>query len=964
MRDWSAPALPAVWTTSGQPPFIARHDEVAALDAAWADALAGAGRAVFISGDAGSGKSRLVSEVCTRLSASGAAVLTGSCIQEIGAPFEPFDEPLRAVLPAYRADAAAASALESVELLERVLEQADQDAADRSTGQERVYTAVVEVLRAAATTRPVVLALDDLHWAGPAAMRLLSRVVEGTTDRRVLLVGTFRNSPPDRSQPLADSLTPLARLHGVQRIALAPFTVDEITDYVVARAGLPRERALDSADVLHELTGGNPFLLRAMWRPVVEADRHGGERVIELPDTVSDMARSRIARLDETQRSVLVLAAVLGQEVDLTEVLGISEASVEETLGAMDAAVRGGLIEPPRRAGDHYRFTHAIARQAIIDVIPATEVLRTHARIAQTLEADFPAAPRLVQRLAHHYTAARALGFGDRAVTYLARAAELAKGRIAHDDAGALFVRAAEITPDADNRADLLLRAAECWDLAADTARARALFGQASEVGNARQRLRAAIGYEDASWRPGLPGFRARDMLADALEAVPADDDDPLYIEALGAFARATAFTGAIDAAEPIAARAVALARAHGDQHLLAATLRASVTLTLRPRGITGRLERAAELIGLTRSAENDWHGAATMHHAAFSYLVGDRVGLDDSERELDEMSRNWERHWSYWIECVRYTRALVAGRLDSADTAARRARRRESVFRGDATSAASALQDYMVRRESGRLDAVRPLISGDESPTERWAPGLLALYTELELERPARRTLAWMLEHTEAEPSNSSDWPARLVFMTEAALWLGDTATAAVLHPWLEEYAGLNLMSGLFIAPFGAADCYLGEVESLCGFGSPSERFDAALDLADRSDASLHAARALAAHAAHLRRADPRSPAASALATRALAIAEPAGLVKVLRALHAGTGASAGGANGLTARECEVIGLIAEGRSNRDIASALVISEHTAANHVRNILTKIGAVNRTQAAMFAREHGLAGDAV
>ncbi|MBM7829372.1 DNA-binding CsgD family transcriptional regulator/tetratricopeptide (TPR) repeat protein [Agromyces cerinus] len=962
MRDWSAPALPAVWTTSGQPPFIARHDEVAALDAAWADATAGAGRAVFVSGDAGSGKSRLVSEVCTRLSAGGAAVLTGSCIQEIGAPFEPFGEPLRAVLPAYRADAAAASALESAELLERVLEQTDQDAADRSTGQERVYAAVVDVLRAAAERRPVVLALDDLHWAGPAAMRLLSRVVEGTTDRRVLIVGAFRNSPPDRSEPLADSLAPLARLTGVQRIDLSPFTLDQIADYVVIRAGLSRERALDSAEVLRELTGGNPFLLRAMWRPVVEAEQRGGERVIELPDTVSDMARSRIALLDETQRSVLVLAAVLGQEVDLAEVLGISEASVEVTLGAMDAAVRGGLIEPPRRAGDHYRFTHAIARQAIIDVIPATEVLRTHARIAQTLEADFPAAPRLVQRLAHHYAAARALGFGDRAVTYLARAAELAEGRVAHDDAGSLFVRAAEITPDTEERAELLLRAAESWDLAADTARARATFERASEVGNARQRLRAAIGYEDASWRPGLPGFRARDMLTAALAAVPTDDDDPLCIEALGSLARAMAFTGAVDEAEQIAARAVELARARGDPHLLAATLRTSVTLTLRPRGVAGRLDRATELVGLTNSRVNDWLGAASMYRAAYSYLVGDRVGLDESERHLDEMRRNWERHWNYWVECVRFTRELVAGDLDEAAAACRRAQQREGVFRDDATSGASALQTYMVRREAGLLEAVRPLISGEESPTERWAPGLLALYTELELERPARRALAWVLERTEAEPSISSDWPARLVFMTEAALWLGDADTAAVLHPWLEEYAGLNLMSGLFIAPFGAADCYLGEIESLCGFGAPGERFAAAVDLAERSDAGLHAARALAAHAAHLRRADPRSPAASALATRARAIAEPAGLVKVLRSLDTGGEASARSVHGLTAREREVIGLIAEGRSNRDIAAALVISEHTAANHVRNILTKIGAVNRTQAAMFAREHGLVGE--
>ncbi|KRC61042.1 hypothetical protein ASE14_08815 [Agromyces sp. Root81] len=954
--------MPAGWTTSGQPPFIARHDEVAALDAAWADALAGSGRAVFVSGDAGSGKSRLVSEVCTRFSANGAAVLTGSCIQEIGAPFEPFDEPLRAVLPAFEADAAAPSALESVELIERVLERNGQDAADRPIGQERVFDAVVEVLRAAAARRPVVLALDDLHWAGPAAVQLLGRVVAGTAEARVLLLGTLRNAPPDRSETLADSLAPLARLTGVQRIELAPFTVDEIADYVVARAGLSRERALDAAGVLSELTGGNPFLLRAMWRPVVEAELHGGRRVIELPDSAGDLVRSRLTLLDPAQRSVLRLAAVLGQEVDLAEMIGISETAADVTLEAMDAAALAGLIETPREAGDRYRFPHAIARQAVIDLIPNVELLRAHARIAQVLEADFPAAPRLIQRLAFHYTAARALGFGDRAVTYLTRAAELAEGRFAYEDAGRLFERAAEISPDADEQGELLLRAAECWDLAADTERARAICEQVIGSGTPRRRLRAAIRFEDASWRPGLPGHRALDLLSAAIATVPPDDHDPLYIEALGSLARATAYTGAVDEGERIGDRAIALARAYGDAQVLAATLRATSTLTLRPQEIRKRLDRATELTRLVRPVGTEWLGAGAIWRAGISYILGERPGLDDAERDLVEVNRRWGRHWEYWDACVQFGRALIAGRLDDADAAGRLAHHHETAFRGDGTSTASAVQSYMVRREAGRIERLRPLITGDESPAERWPPGLLAIYTELELRTPAQRTLDWMLERTVPESADSGDWPARLAFMAEAAVLLGDAAAAERLHPWLEAYTGLNLMSGMFVALFGGADCYLGEIESLCGFGAPDERFDAALELAERSGASLHVARALAAHAAHLRHADPRSPAASALALRARAIAEPAGLVKVLRSLDTGAGASA--QSGLTAREREVIGLIAEGRSNRDIAAALVISEHTAANHVRNILTKIGAVNRTQAAMFAREHGLAGDGV
>lgn len=961
MGEWSAPALPAGWTASGQPPFVARGEEVAALEAAWADAAGGAGRAVFVSGEPGSGKSRLVMEVCTGFHASGAAVLTGSCIEEFGAPFEPFDEPLRALLPFFRERASGPADVEAADVLERVLAPAGPNAGDPPVGQEHVFAAVVRVLRTAAAARPLVLALDDLHWAGPAAIQLLRRVTEGSADARVLLIGTLRGSPPDRSDALADALVAVGRLSGVQRLELAPFTADEIVDYVALRSGLSRSRAREPAEVLRELTGGNPFLLRTMWRPVLDAERQGGERrVIELPDTVADLVRSRVGTLDDVQRTVLGLAAVLGQEVDLTEMIGISPAPVEVTLEAMDAAVRTRLLEAPVRAGDAYRFLHAIARQAVIDLMGSTEVLRAHARIAQTLEARFPAAPRLTQRLAHHYAAARALGFGDRAVTYLARAAELAEGRYAYEDAGRLYERAAEISPEGDERAELLLRAAGAWDIAADTSRARFLYEQVAGPGDPRQRLRAAIGYEDASWRPGLLGHRAVELLTAGLASIPHDEADPIYVEALGSLARAMAFTGAVDDAEVLGDRALRLARSLGGARVLASVLRTTSTLTLRPRGIDERQARGLELLGLARAMDDEWMGAATLHVFANSYLIGDRGGLDRSERDLMELTRRWGGHWYYWLACARFGRALIAGRLDDAAMAFRQVVHDEIAFRSDATASSSAVQGYLLRRESGRLEPVRPLITGTESPTERWAPGLLALYTELGLDPAAQRLLTWMVEHATPN-SDSSDWPARLAFMVEATVHLGDTAAAERLHPWVSEYAGLNLMAGIFVAQFGPADHYLGELESLLETGAPRERFERALDLAGRTDAPLHIARTLASMALHLRRADAASREAAEYAERARAIAEPAGLVRVLRSLEAGAAASGPGtAGGLTARERDVIRLVAEGRSNRDIAAELVISEHTAANHVRNILTKIGAGNRTQAAMFAREHGLA----
>ena len=155
--------------------------------------------------------------------------------------------------------------------------------------------------------------------------------------------------------------------------------------------------------------------MRTTWRQVVDAIG-ARDRRVDMPDSAFEPLRPRIAMLSDAELRVLRVAAVLGHEVDLVELLAISEMPQADTLEAIDASVHAGLLEHPARMGTLFRFPHAIARQAVLDGVPDSELMRVHARIAETLESQFPAAPRLVQRLAYHYVAARALGFGDRAV--------------------------------------------------------------------------------------------------------------------------------------------------------------------------------------------------------------------------------------------------------------------------------------------------------------------------------------------------------------------------------------------------------------------------------------------------------------------------------------------------------------------------------------------------------------------
>jgi DNA-binding CsgD family transcriptional regulator len=339
---------------------------------------------------------------------------------------------------------------------------------------------------------------------------------------------------------------------------------------------------------------------------------------------------------------------------------------------------------------------------------------------------------------------------------------------------------------------------------------------------------------------------------------------------------------------------------------------------------------------------------------------MGDPEGMDTAERMLFEVARRSGPYWHYWISCMQFTRQLSGGRLTDAESTHRKARSDQRQFSADIAPGADAVQSYLLRRESGDLDRIAPLITGHEEFGARWMPGLLALYTELKMVEPARQALAWMLDRASSGIWDQSDRRAQLVFMAEAALWLEDRDAASKIRPWLADYAGMNLMIGQFVATLGSADRYLAQLDSLCVVGEPAELLQTAIQMDRKLGAHLYVAYSWVAMAAHLRRTGAEAEKIREATDSARSIAEPAGLERVLGLLREFEGSSrTSGYEPLTGREVEVIRLLADGLSNRDIANRLVISEHTAANHVRSILFKINAENRTQAAIYARDRGI-----
>ncbi|HEX5812652.1 MAG TPA: helix-turn-helix transcriptional regulator [Pseudonocardia sp.] len=404
---------------------------------------------------------------------------------------------------------------------------------------------------------------------------------------------------------------------------------------------------------------------------------------------------------------------------------------------------------------------------------------------------------------------------------------------------------------------------------------------------------------------------------------------------------------------------AVDAARRTGDRPTLIHTLKTSLWHGHAPDLAAVQLARSTELAHLCSEAgDREIFGVASFHRAIVSYLAGRPDDLADALTDLHRAAESLGQPWhTYFAGCLAQGRAFCRGDFAQAEQRAAATQQLGEAFGVDTTEGSYGVQMFMIHRETGRLDVARRHLTGRETFAGRWVAGLLALYAELDVTEGVRRTLQHLLDGNLAAHTNDAHWPIELTFLTEGALALGDRDAAAVLRPFLAAFEGMNLVGGQFVAVFGSADRYLGQVAALLGETDTAERhFAAALAMDRRMGSVVHVAETLAAHALAVHAVDPAR--AHQLAAEARALAEPIGQVRVLRRLER-LRPSSGPAN-LTAREVEVLALLATGLSNREIGARLFISTNTAANHIRSILMKTGTANRTQAARYATEHELA----
>jgi DNA-binding CsgD family transcriptional regulator/tetratricopeptide (TPR) repeat protein len=979
----------------------------------------------LVAGDAGVGKTRLLAELAAHAESRGVRVLVGGCMEvgDLGLPYVPFVDAFRDLGARPGEPEVAAELAATVPGLGLLLPRRGRDpsasgmdgdvAAPATTpaaapglalppaeGFERVrlFDGVLSLLVGLAELAPLLLVIEDLHWADRSTRDLVAFLTRTLRTGRVALVGSYRSDELHRRHPLRPLLAELLRVPDLERIELRPFTRRELTQYLTGLEG--GEVTPEAVDRILARSEGNPFFAEEL--VAAGATR----RDVALPEALADVLRDRVEALPDLAQEVLKVAAVAGRRVShqlLVAAAGLPETKVEA--GLHEAIAAQVLVADP--ATESYRFRHALLQEVVYgDLLPG-ERTRLHATYARLLAGAGEQEPErgVAAELAYHALASHDL---PGALAALLRASAEATAMSAPAEAARHLEQALELwdqVPDAaevagTDRVELLLRAAEAANHSGEFRHATKLTREAiAAVDPASDPLRAAVGRDRLS--EFLLDYHSGDeahgeMLTaarHAVELVPAEPPTALRARVTGQLGRVLAHVHLHDEAQRWCDEALAVARKVGSVVEEARALLVCAVLAFRH----DEIERARALLDeasarAATACDRMVELRALYYRGQLEYDTGNLAAAAEAfGQAVAHAERNGLR-WSGFGADAAVLRCLACYAVGDWDQA-----ERLSVTVDDRSPAAGGLSAaaLMVEVSRGSPAAHERFARLRAFFDDRWVAYLaagagadLALW-DGNLDE-ARGLIRFCLASV---PVSDDPWalsairPAALGIAAEAeramqARIAGDQAAVAeatkVGEALLERARAAERKAralGLQVGPEAAAWLARAEAEwtRLEGRADPA-RWAAAVDafafghVYEEARCRWRLAEALLAEG-HREEAEGQARAAWRVATRLGAAPLRVALVALARRgrLDLGDGATtvaeedpaAGALAALTPRELEVLRLVAAGRSNQQIADALFISRKTASVHVSNILGKLDVRTRLEAAALAHRLGL-----
>jgi DNA-binding NarL/FixJ family response regulator len=944
-------------------PFVGRAEEFERVERALRRAQSGAGSTVLVAGEAGIGKTRLASELTTHARAAGFEVLVGRCADFIGTelPYQPFAEALRPWADRH-ADG-------ELPWLSRV----------RPTGSQlRVFEETLALFSGLAAAAPVLLVLEDLHWADTSTLDLVVFLAHSLEGRRVLLLATCRADEPSSAERVRRLADGVRRSGAGLVVELGPLEREALAALLAARAGAP---AVALVDAIVARSEGNPFFAEELF---AAAGEHGGM----LPRSLRDLLLQRVARLDRRTQGVLRLAAAAGRDVDYRLLRGAAAMPERAVRESLRRAVDHGVLVADQARG-RFRFRHALLAEAIYVTLLPGEREELHARLAAELaRGEAPVAPA---ELAPHWEAA---GRNAEALAASVEAARDAEAVFGLAEALAHLERAVRVwaaVPDAAALAGLDLAELTSWAaqraLQTDAApravelgrRAVALVGQGDP-------LRAALLYERLGNYLFAAGSRDAGLAARerAVELVPAQPPSAARAQVLAALGHALMLAWRHEESRPICEEALALARAVGAR---SAELRAVAVLGVdlaylgqsdegleklwlarrlaEESGDPGELVFAycwltdvLTMLGRPRESARLAAGAVSVVRAygiAHGTIVFNQVEAlvatgewDEADRISAAALRPSTANWPHFRLVSRAALAVGRGDFDDARIHLEAA---HATVRGDEraslpydvlltelalwerrwTDADTVVRDALAQTWSREAALIRVQLcaQGLRAQAELAALARARRDADVVRDRLGRaRKLLVAARRAAAEAAavtpNAAGWRAQAEAEYERA--------RGVARP--EAWSDTATRWEQLERPPLAAYCRWRQTEALIAVG------------AGRADASVPLSEA---HAVAARiRARPLLRELALLAERArIDLTSP-------KTQTPRTKQAMEDLLGLTPREAEVLTLVARGHTNSEIATELVISVKTAGHHVSHILHKLDVPTRVEAAAIA----------
>jgi DNA-binding SARP family transcriptional activator len=714
------PLPPELCAVRADTAFVGRSREVEVLARAWEGVTTGVAQRVFLAGEPGIGKTTLAAAAATLAHERGGAVLLGRCDRDALTPYQPFVEALRRFVQTCSAGCLARQTLADLrevgrlvpELAERVPEL-EPLAPGADADRYSLFEAVTSFLATVAAAHPLVLVLDDLHWADTPTCLLVRHLVRRAPQARILLVGTYRDVDLTPDHPLTEVLADLRREHGVERLLVRGLDEDEIGDLVTAMAGADLGTDAPAlVGALHRETAGNPFFVREIVRHLQgsaaspsEWGDELGRRTVGLPESVREVVGRRVSALSQLAAGALVLAAVMGTQFDLDTIETVGELESGQVLDAADEAAAAGLIAEVDRRPGWYEFTHALIREVLYSSVSASRRLRLHRAIGEALEARDPADRSSDQLLARHFIESAPVGGArDKAILYSRRASAAAMEQLAYEEAASHLERALEVhraAGDADpaTRIDLLVQLGQAhWRVG--TAATQATFEQAAAearaLGDSDRFARAVVGLglDAGGFASTIRADRGLiELMEEALGAIGPADSEP-RVRLLSRLAIERYFTPRRLEGRDLASEALAVAGRLGDDRLRLVALHAMAWATFAPsEPPAGRLAQVAEVADLAEAVgDREMAYRAEVLRQQTLLEIGDLAGADAScvrmEHLVDELRMP---RFTPWVRSYRATRAFLAGELADADRLATEALA-EALERGTDTDAALVL--------------------------------------------------------------------------------------------------------------------------------------------------------------------------------------------------------------------------------------------------------------------------------